>query len=164
MKSEFGKGLVICLVKFAEHQERTPMNELKVIQKWMDQTEENKKLMLSDNPPDGLNYGKPYMDYLKYFQKTVEIYGTPERAMTSQIKSIMNAASDHLYEIEVPKGWTTIEKRVKKLQEKGLEMGHGFLSDKEYVIGDIYWCFTEARNIALMIDRKIGLKPDEGEW
>lgn len=125
MSSEFGKGLVICLVKFAEHLERHRL-ELD----W-----ENKE----------------------------------NKALSNQVQLWFNAASDHLCEIEVPKGkeWNRIRIKVNKLKEFGIERGHGtYLMDDKLILteNDIHMALKMTREIALMIDRKIGLKPQLGDW
>jgi len=116
--SEFGKGLVICLVKFSQHYEGLAHN-------------------------------------LEHLQGTI----SEDHIATMN----MDAASDHLYEIEVPKGreWTTIRKKVEYLQDKSLEMGHG-ITDKNYTAKEAWELYHLAGNIALLIDKKLGLKPEEG--
>ena len=138
--SEFGKGLVICLVKFAEHFER--------------------------DGPTGVH--RLIQGYWTDFHKKCcnEVYnGDKEKYISHQIELWANGASDHLYEIRVPEGkeWNTIRKKVKKLQQKGLEIGHGFTS-KKWTKEDFLELIQLTREIALMIDRKIGLKPDIGKW
>ena len=131
-KSEFGKGLVICIVKFAEH--------------------------------------AMYLQHFLEMNKKIREGGTtnPEYWNDGQAISMWaNGASDHLYDIEVPKGkeWDSIREQVKKLKDKGLDMGHGsgLMSDK-FTQKDADELIKLTRKIALMIDRKIGLKPDEGSF
>lgn len=114
-KSEFGKGLVICLVKFAEH-----------ALGWI----ENEKTL-------------------------------PEHMA---VKLFFNAAADHLIEIKVPKKWqrTKIAKKVKELQKTSLEIKFG-RKDKPSK-NDVIKAYDLCREIALLIDKKIGLKPDIGQW
>ncbi len=112
-KSEFGKGLVVCLVKFAEH-------------------------MCMGNITEKLYDPKKSSHYLS--EKKIE-----------------------KYEIEVPEGkeWDVIRLEVKKLQDKGLEIGHGF-TGKIWKKDDFYELFDLIRKIALMVDKKLGLKAEEG--
>lgn len=131
-KSEFGKGLTICLVKFAEHamylQHFLKMNE---------------KIRESDTTnPEYWNDGQA-------------------------VSMWANGATDHLYEIEVPKGkeWDSIRRKVKKLQDKGLDIGHGSgLMSDNFSKEDAYELQKLTREIAVMIDKKLGLKPDEGSF
>ena len=139
-KSKFGKGLVICLVKFAEHFEKkggyVGFNQL---------------LMgaLNEDP--------------KMCDKVYD--SDKEKFLSSRIEMWANGASVHLYEIEVPEGkdWNRIRAKVKKLQDKGLEIGHGF-TDQTWTKEDFFELRYLTREIALMIDRKLGLKPQLGEW
>ena len=126
-KSEFGKGLVICLVKFAEHS----------MQWWGDKAlwEE----MRGRNP---------------------EIY-TESKA----IELHFNGASDHLSEIEVPKEWedSEIAEKVRELKDRGFAMGYS-RSGQTWAEKDLLEVYALCREIALLIDRKIGLEADEGKW
>ena len=132
MKSEFGKGFIICLIKFAEHIERS-------------------------------NFHNEDDDYKK---KMIEIYETEEKYMSHKIEMWFNAASDHLYEIEVPKGkdWNRIRTKVNELQKKSLNIGHGFNKDAKWTYNDYIEMRDLTREIALMIDRKLGIKPQVGEF
>ena len=146
MKSEFGRGLVICLLKFAEHFERNMLDFNDLMQEVWSETN----------------------------QKTCkECYGSnKELYLSNQIEIWANGASDHLYEIKVPEGkdWDKIRRLVKKLQAKGLEMGHGFgiqtWSSKNdcYTIKDFEKLKKLTYEICLLIDKKLGLKPDIGTW
>lgn len=126
-RSEFGKGLVICLVKFAEHRDR-----------WSSDKRFNENLQ-KEHP---------------------DLFG-----ISRAVEMHFNAASDHLYDIEVPPEWqkTKLGKKVKELQDFGLEMGHGF-TRKEWTEDDVTKAYSMCQDIALLIDKKLGLKPDIGQW
>lgn len=144
-KSEFGKGLVICLVKFAEH--------------FMCRTHWQYKKKLEQQ-----------IDFHKKFYDTYNKYDKPKDmkayAISYMIKSWANGASDHLYEIECPKGkeWDYIRRKITKLKSKGLEIGHGFRDDKIYTQEDFAELWQLTKQIAMYLDKKIGLNPDEGQW
>jgi len=165
-KSEFGKGLVICLVKFSEHINQH--NKLFIYDYWIKQDEVTRKNMLSERPDSNHNYGFQYMQSLKTFVEIADkIYeGDYEKKLSNEIEMLMNGASDHLYEIEVPKGksWDKIRKLVNKLRDSGLEIGHGFNNDARYTIKDFYGLFELTKKISLEIDKKLGLKGDEGDY
>jgi hypothetical protein len=124
--SEFGKGLVICLVKFAEH-----------MGNWQSQKESYKQ-MIKENP-----------------ELFTESYA---------VKMHFNAASDHLYEIEVPEMErdSLIGKKVAELKTLALEMRQIF-NNKEYTEKDLFALYDLCEEIALLIDEQIGLKPEKGE-
>ena len=128
-ESEFGKGLVICLVKFAEHRWR-----------WL----ETKK-MYEDIERKAL------FGVLDSESRAVEMH--------------FNGASDHLYEIEVPKGWKRkkLGRKVKELQAFGLKMGHGF-TQQEWTEADVEKAYTMCQEVALLIDKELGLEPQIGQW
>lgn len=157
-KSEFGRGLVVCLAKFYQHFSPEYLKEINIC-----------KEALSS------------------------YYGNEEKALNQGITLWANGASDHLYEIEAPEGkeWNEVREKVKILQDSGLEMGHGIAC---YTRGTIYalkdverlrelteeilmavnnklklnFHFAESQELdikmLIKIDKKLGLKPDWGEW
>lgn len=139
-KSEFGKGLVICLVKFAEH-----------CLMWQS-FKENYKQMREKNKLE---------ISLEKLQGKEGMFSESEA-----VKLFLSGASDHLYEIEVPKQWknTKIAKKVKELQDFGLHIGHSFGYDEKYSEKDVFKAQDLCREIALLIDKKIGLDSDIGQW
>lgn len=126
-ESEFGKGLVICLVKFAEHRATWPGTK------------------------------KSY-DTMR--EKSPDLFSE-----SSAVEAHFNAATDHLYEIEVPKAWKSkkLGRKVKQLQDFGLEIGHGF-TDKKWTEADITKAYTLCQEIAILIDKELGLEAEVGRW
>lgn len=126
-ESEFGKGLIICLVKFAEH-------------RWRWQEQKHLYAEMRKKSPD-------------HFSES------------DAVEMHFNGASDHLYKIEVPPEWrkTKLDEAVRELQDFGLEMGHGF-TKKEWTEADVDKAYAICQEIALLIDKKLGLKPDVGQW
>lgn len=126
-ESEFGKGLIVCLVKFAEH------------------------------------FMKLQSDIETY--KKYNIGGINNHPESSAVGLWANGATDHLYDIEVPEGkdWDEIREKVEELKTKGLEMGHGLnsLSNKS-TKEDAEYLMDLTKEIAILIDKKLGLEPDLG--
>lgn len=148
-KSEFGRGLVICLVKFAEHFTDRWWQDLRMYKMWL------------DNPKE-INKEEPAYSHWEFGIKN---WGSGKDFISSQIILWASGAIDHLFEIEVPdkKGWGEIKTKVEHLQERGLDMGHGF-RETIWKIEDVTELMKLTEEIAIMIDKKIGLKPDIGEW
>ena len=160
-KSEFGKGLVICLVKFSEHFESDMFQKVRQYARFLELTEEQQNKIRYSNPPDNLNYGSANKSFDWWMNKIVPIWGTPKKTLSHEIEMCFSGASDHLYEIEVPKdkSWDSIRLKVNQLQDKGLEIGHGFNSKTIWKIEDMCELMDLTRKISLMIDKQIGLKP-----
>lgn len=167
-KSEFGKGLVICLLKFATHFSNSHARDISRIQQYLEKSEEERKLILSEHPPDNLNYGEEYHQKVRYWVEKTNDYhqGDITASISQDLEMWANGASDHLYEIEVPDGedWSEIRSKVEELQNLGLKMGHGFIQDNLWVLGDYFKLRDLTIEIALLIDKKLGLKPEEGTW
>ena len=143
------------------------MRDIMVLRKYYESNEKQRELLLQEHPPDYLNYGKDFHNKLRFMiQHLLPIHNNNiEEYISHEIELWANGASDHLYEIEVPDGkeWDSIRKKVKKLQNKGLNMDHTF-REQIYTFDDLTELMKLTDDIALMIDRKIGLKPDIGEW
>jgi len=140
-ESGFGKGLVICLVKFAEH-----LSGWRSFKENYRQMRDNNKLEIA----------------LQKLQNQPGMFSESQA-----VELFFNGASDHLYEIEVPKNWEKLKigKKVKELKSLGLEIGHGFHHDKRYSEADIFKAYDLCYEIALLIDKKIGfIKPEIGKW
>lgn len=78
-----------------------------------------------------------------------------------------NGASDHLFHIIVPEQFkkTKIGKKVLELQLFALDIGHG----KRMMDSSVNWkdyekVRTLTKEIAFLIDKKIGIKPIKAEW
>ena len=166
MKSEFGKGLVVNLVKFYEHWANDSITRIYHSLFYLSKSESERELILSDSPPDNLRYSKDVVADIKYFRDIeMSIYKSEERAISQMITLWANGATDHLYEMEAPKGveWAKVRSLVDELKDKGLKMGHGF-TDTIYTIKDVEELSTLAKDIAILIDKKLGLSPDWGEY
>ena len=81
------------------------------------------------------------------------------------VHSFFNGASDHLYEIEIPEGWERkkVGKKIKELQDFGLMIGHSF-TERQHSEEDVNFAYDLCNEIAVLIDKELGLKPDTGQW
>lgn len=156
-KSEFGSGLAICLVKFSEHAENKMAREIANVQYF--NTKFNANYDKLENCDINFRRDIEHFDY---------IYGEKgwKHGLSNLIESWANGATDHLYDIEVPKQLnprTKLVRLVKKLKSKGLECGHGF-TKKVWTYDDFNELIVLTRDIAIELDKKVGLKPDLGKW
>lgn len=166
-KSEFGKGLTVCLGKFLEHFGTEQVRHIYFIDMYKNKSEVEQKVMISDNPPDNLNYGEVNGFLRFYIEDMLPIYDNDiDKAISREIELWASGATDHLYEIEAPegKGWGKIRGMVKELKDTGLKMGHGLNKDRLWIKEDIGKLNELALKILFEIDKKIGLEPDIGKW
>ena len=168
-KSEFGKGLVVCLAKFMEHFGNETLHRANFCRQISNMSKENQNKVMSDNPPSSHNYGKELNEYFKFWKtKLVPIVGSIKAQTSHDLTLWANGASDHLYEIEVPKGkeWNEIRRITKELKDKGLDMGHGsgLTGRRIYELKDLYELKKLTKKALILIDEKLGLKPDWGEY
>jgi hypothetical protein len=169
-RSEFGKGLVVCLAKFRSHYDNSLFQNASfcnmVIKK---KSEKEKKEMAEGTAGSENTYDKRLMDYWKYFyKKTKEIYDIDyKKSLSSDLSMFMSGASDHLYNIEVPKIFigSRIEDMVKELQDKALDIGHGSrMMSGDITFDEVWYLFDLTDKILLAIDQQLGLNADIGEY
>jgi len=168
-KSEFGKGLVVCLAKFYAHFENSAMEKIWFYHHCLKETRKDQERIMSDDSPEHLKYGRNFNQSFKFWMKEiVPIHsGNTEEALSGEIILWANGATDHLYEIETPEGMSSdIRKIIEELKDKGLDMGHGkgLMGQKMYTLKDVEELQGLAEKALLLIDEKLGLKPDWGEY
>lgn len=75
-----------------------------------------------------------------------------------------NGASDHLYELQIPKKWESKEigRLAKWIQDKGLYWGHGFKTKPTKK--DFDMIFNKVEKLARLIDKELGVNTKEAEW
>ena len=78
-----------------------------------------------------------------------------------------NAASDHLYELQIPElASEELKTRLEELQDKSLEWGHGSgLLSGDVTEEDVDWAIKEAKELLMLIDEElIKVTTEEAEW
>ena len=106
---------------------------------------------------------------LSYYEK-VRKRNTEHSSLFSEEEAIamwFNASSDHFYELEIPTQWKRkkIGRIAKWLQEKALSFGHSYLDDrKKPTLKDFNEIFDKLEELALLIDKELGVKPIKTIW
>lgn len=76
-----------------------------------------------------------------------------------------NAASDHLYDLQIPKDLPKeIKKRLIELSNKVLHWGHGFDPKDVLTKENVQWAIQEAKDLLLLIDKHFGVETIKGDW
>ena len=142
-ESEFGRGLVVCLLHFANHWSNYMWEQIRKLEQARQGHEP-----IPEEEKSSLN-----------------IRGNIENLISSRITLWANGATDHLYEMEAPTSpeWSIVASKVKLLKDMGLDMGHGFL-DRQYTTEDVDLLLKLSKEIAVEIDKLIGLSPELGTW
>ena len=156
-QSDFGKGLVICLVKFAEHLENDQWERIVYTDSFL-RIGDKKKIK---------DYDRNVQLAMEYYDLTLSIWKTKTKWFAHAIEMWANGATDHLYEMEYPKSWkgTKLARKIDKLISVGLRMGHGWDDlTKIWTVEDILKLKDWTREIALEIDKKLKLKPEMGAY
>ena len=165
--SEFGKGFLYCLAMFITHFDNSTADRLNHIQFVMSKPQEERDLILIDNPDDRHNYGWN-KDVKWWIEKIVPIYGNWERAFSSDLTTWANGSSDHLYELECPEVYkgTEIEKKVEELRDLGLDMGHGrgLMGEAQYTWENFVYLKKLTAQIFKLVDEKLGVEVIEARW
>ena len=168
-KSEFGKGLAVCLAKFYHHFAEQSLRNTYFYKQCSERSEEEQRKIRSANPPDNLNYGRDKNEGFDFWMsKMVPIWGSVERTISHDVATWANGASDHLYEVCAPSGkkWSELRKIITELTRKALDMGHGrgLIGGKTYTLKNVDELRMLTEKALILIDEKIGLKPDWGEY
>lgn len=76
-----------------------------------------------------------------------------------------SAASDHLYELQIPEHYPIeIKDKLKKLQETSLDFGHGFQQKSICTDKDMDNALTEAKDLLIEIDKINGVGAEKGDY
>ena len=151
-ESEFGKGLVVNLVKCAEHLDfgNRHLRRVFAVDRWI------KGGMKDELTSDSVD--------IEHFKRVeLKVRGEPKRALSDVIELWANGATDHLYDMKVPPSWKNkyVARQIRKLRDFGLTMGHGF-TDTVWTVDDITKLRTLVRKISLKVDKELGIK--DGDW
>jgi hypothetical protein len=153
-ESEYGKGLVVNLVKFSEHLHfEGRMHQIYAVDRW-----------INDGMKDGeLSSDTEAVELFKRIE--LKVLGGPKKALAHLIELWANGASDHLYDMQIPKEWRNlaVAKQIRELRDLGLKMGHGFTGTL-WTVDDITKLRKLVEKISLAADKKLGLKGDWGQW
>jgi hypothetical protein len=106
-------------------------------------------------------YGKGFVYSLILFAKHFE-----NQKYDKDYSLWFNGASDHLFELKIPKQFknTQIGKKAKELQELALSLGHGDRMMDKNCENDFFKVIELTKEIGILIDKKLGIKPIRGSW
>lgn len=154
--SEFGAGIVVCLVKFSEHMYEHGFFSERTIRDYAHLTEEE----LSRLRAEAARYpkGDAAAKLLRLSVIHEDIYGSKEVALSHLIEMWMNAASDHMYDLD-----ERAPEPLKELAALTLRIGHGF-SGETWTIEHVDKIRELWQAATLSVDRMIGLEPDWGSY
>lgn len=159
--SEFGRGLAICIVKFAEHFENDWAQQIADANWFYSKTGgcgDHEKLQ---------QYDIRVRRNVELFDKVyLEVHGSVKEGLSSLISAWASGATDHLYDIQVPpgiSGRTKLARMIIRLKDRGLTIGHGF-TDTIWKYEDMTELEQLTEDIALEVDKVLGLKPDSGDF
>jgi len=151
-RSEFGAGLIVCLAKFSEHLRDHRASKVMSIHYYagLSPTEREREEAEAKRYPVGdaatrLLQISPFRNGTEDLSRALEMWA--------------NAASDHFYDLDRTKAPPSL----RKLASLTLSMGHGFS-------GAVWtWEHWEEihklwRQACIALDRRLGVKPDWGEW
>jgi hypothetical protein len=109
-------------------------------------------------------FGKGLVYCLGLFLSHAERYNEKnEEIFSNNAEMWFNGASDHLYEIEIPKNINKkLRDRIRNFQDKCLEYGHGFKGNiKEK---NVIWAIQEAKDLLFEIDKLLKVNPIKATW
>ena len=101
--------------------------------------------------------------FAKHFENSIV---TSETMGISKWGCWFNGASDHLFELEIPEQFvkTPIGIKAKELQELSLDIGHGDRMMSMTAEKDFKYVVNLTKEIAMLIDRELGIDPVKGDY
>jgi len=101
---------------------------------------------------------------MESYEKTFKDKYSKGEARSKAIDVWFNGASDHFYELEIPKQWKRkkIGKLARWLQDKSLYWGHGF--KEKATEKDFEEVFEKLEELARLIDKELGVKDIKADW
>lgn len=165
MPSEFGRGIVIPLVKFSQHlgYGETYHSAITAGWRWLEMTPEEKqqKIQESEEYPRGDAAG--FMQSLGVAEIYTEaVSNTPEHAISRMLEMWMYAAADHFYELD-----DKAPQALKDLASLALRMGRPWGGDIGKVWGkeDYDRIFDLWKEATLQVEAQLGVRDAAwGEW
>lgn len=181
-KSEFGEGLVQQLCYFTNHFDNEMGRDIYIVACFAKKLKTHSygdciktiplagyaKLQLTmvfEKEP------KLFRDLSKKLSRTKRQRAILSKKIEEQIPHMIelwaNGASDHLYGIKLPdKNPTKLNMEIFGLRSRALAMGHGFndQSRKLCTMENFEGLIETTKTIARMIDRRLGVKSDPGQW
>jgi hypothetical protein len=155
-RSEFGRGIVVCLAKFSEHLHEHGTFSERTIREFARWTPKEKARCQQEAA------GYPHGDSAAKLRRmrVAEVMGDGDSAaaLSSMIEMWMNGASDHFYDLD-----PAAPAPLRELADLTLRIGHGFTGER--------WTIETADRIrslwqeaCLEVDRRLGVDPDWGEF
>lgn len=154
--SEFGKGIVVCIVKFSEHLNNDLMCRVRSLSYWLNSSSSKQAELLSQAK------AYPNGDVANLVRDASIYGGLPDEKLLSQyIESWANGASDHFYDLDREKA----PKALCELATLTLDMGHGFRREALWTSKDIETIYRLWEEASLELDLMLGVRDgDWGEW
>lgn len=156
--SDFGAGVVVCLVKFSEHLSNFWESQVHHAIRWTKMTDAQKQ----QESAEAIRH--PYGDAANRMNDVKIVLGglpdyTDERKISHYIELWMNGASDHFYDLDREKAPPSLI----KLADLCLTIGHGFTGDI-WTENDLKMIRHLWKQSCIEVDKMLGTKPDWGQW
>lgn len=149
--SEFGRGLVVCLVKFSEHLSSKWAQAVAAHIYWQELDDEHRAKALAEARKFPVGDMAQRLSLLKIGEWS-------EHPLSECLRMWANGASDHFYELDA-----SASKPLKELAALTLRMGHGF-DGTVWTVEDWQRMWKLWQEATLELDRRLGITPDWGQW
>ena len=148
--SEFGSGVVVCLVKLSEHMGDSYTQHIERAIKWQKAAPIEREKMLRDDDPG--------------WQRVLKLDAaapSTEKMLNDMIRRWCHAAGDHVVELDRQKAPDSLS----KLADLLWELRYDARDESEWV-GEEEWLQILAlwSEAAMDIDERLGVRPDWGTW
>lgn len=147
--TEFGSGVVVCLVKFSEHIGDGTARRVGMAIRWINAKPLEREKIMTD--PD------PEWQFVLYLD---EIASSSEEMLSDLIMAWANGASDHLVELDREVAPASLI----ELADLVIDLRHLAVDGRPH--GEEEWLRVLAlwSTAALDLDERLDVQPDWGEW
>jgi len=105
--------------------------------------------------------------FLMHTERDGTMYEASEYLKQRRYPIWFNAASDHLYDMEIPESYPrAVQTRLAYFRDRCLELGHGPYQwgNHEITVVQYDWAIDEAKKLLRIIDRLNGVNVKKGSW
>lgn len=160
-ETEFGKGLIVCLVKFAMHFNNEEARMIHHIHFWHTKLLEDASLLKK--------YDRSVYNAVDIFKKVyLEVHKDYDKALSHLIELWLFGAADHLQELSVPDKTIlfviknmSLGKKIEELQERSDTHS---VPDRIWTYEDLCKMKWLTLEIAENLDRGLDLQTDKGKY
>jgi hypothetical protein len=148
-ESEFGAGVVVCLVKFSEHVGNEEARRIGKAIRWINAAPLEREKLMEETDPEWV-----------YMLTLDEMAKSSEEMLDRMIITWASGAKDHFYDLDRETAPSSLIDLANLLHELSyIAVDNTFRGEEEWLQVLALWSAS-----AMDLDERLGLQPEWGEW